>query len=68
MFFIPVPPNYLIIYDNRDSSTAKLVEPYDEGSTVNLSCVAHGGKYQPFNIILITRNIKYSIAYIKALV
>lgn len=44
LFLFSVPPKSLVIYDGKRRELATLLEPYNEGSDVNLICEAEGGK------------------------
>lgn len=42
--FFPVPPKSLVIYDGKRRDITTLLEPYNEGSDINLICEADGGE------------------------
>lgn len=44
IFYFTVPPKSLVIYDEKRRDIATLLQPYNEGSDVNLICEADGGK------------------------
>ena len=46
MFFITVPPEKLLILDERGTHIPHyILGPYNEGASVNITCVSTGGKY-----------------------
>lgn len=43
---VTVPPENVLILDEKDSHIPHyILGPYNEGSSINLTCIAHGGKY-----------------------
>lgn len=54
-----VPPENVQILDEQDSHIAHYrLGPYNEGGSVNLTCISHGGKF-----IIIIHSCKYSIHF-----
>jgi hypothetical protein len=45
--FCLVPPDKPVIFDGRRHDKTKLVEPYNEGSDVSLTCEVSGGRPRP---------------------
>lgn len=44
--FLSVLPERPVIFDSRYEEQVKLIEPFNEGSEVNLVCDVNGGKEQ----------------------
>ncbi|XP_063627547.1 hemicentin-1 isoform X1 [Cydia splendana] len=47
-FTVIIPPNRPTIYDSKRRDRTKLVEPYNEGSNVQLTCEVEGGRPRPW--------------------
>ena len=45
---IPVPPQKPTIFDGSGTELIGIAGPYNEGSSMSLTCVATGGKYIDF--------------------
>jgi hypothetical protein len=45
LLFVTVPPERLIILDDKGTNILhNILGPYNEGSSVNITCIATGGK------------------------
>lgn len=48
-FTVIEPPERPVILDDRDGLPTKLIEPYNEGSAVSLTCEVTGGEWRSIN-------------------